>query len=338
MELTNALSLAERPGHWCNRRELLAGLAALSITASFAQTQSQQDVSFPARPITLIVPWPTGGSTDISLRILAEQAAKILGQPIVVDNRPGAGGSMAMPALQNAKPDGYLLAQLPQTVFRIGFTQKVLWDAVRDTTPIVQISGYTFGILVAADSEFRSVSDILVWAKKNPRMLTVGSNGVGTTPHGVMEELMARNNLSYTHVPYKGTTEQMLAVASGHLMVGVNSTGFAPYVESGKLRLLATFGDKRSKRWADAPTMNELGYGISATSPYGIVGPKGLSPLVVSVLHEAFKTAMHSSQHQQEISKYDQELSYLGPKEYGQSLSQTYEREREWAQRLVAPK
>jgi tripartite-type tricarboxylate transporter receptor subunit TctC len=320
------------------RRSLLLGLAASGLTAGFVRAQNQSEGAYPSRPITLIVPWPAGGATDISMRILATEAGKVLGQSVVVDNRPGAGGSLAMPALQNAKPDGYLIAQLPQTVFRIGFTQKVLWDALRDTTPIAQVSGYTFGILVAVGSEFKSVADILAWAKKNPQALTVGSNGVGTTPHVVMEELMARQNLSYTHVPYKGTTEQMLAVASGQLMVGVNSTGFAPYVESGKLRLLATFGEKRSKRWADAPTMNELGFGITATSPYGIVGPRGLPPAIVSVLHDAFKAAMHSKEHVQEISKYDQDLNYLDSKQYGQSLAQTYEREREWVQRLGATK
>ena len=186
---------------------------------------------YPQRPITLLVPWPAGGSTDISMRVLAEQAGKRLNQPVVVANRPGAGGTLAMPLLQMARPDGYTLAQLPQPVFRIAHTQKVLWDPIRDTTPILQVSGYTFGIVVPAASPFRSVADVLRWARAHPGELTVGSNGVGTTPHTAMEELMERQGLRYLHVPYKGTAEQMLAVASEQLMVGVNSTGFAPYVE-----------------------------------------------------------------------------------------------------------
>lgn len=334
--MTDLHSLATRQA--CGRRTALAWLTGAGIWPLSAKAQPLTDQAYPSKPITLVVPWPAGGSTDISLRILAQEASRRLGQAIAIENRPGAGGSMAMPILQTAKPDGYLLAQLPQTVFRIGHTQKVLWDPVRDTTPIVQISGYTFGVVVAAESELRSMADVLAWAKKNPGLLTVGSNGIGTTPHVAMEELMARLTLSYTHVPYKGTTEQMLAVASGQLMVGVNSTGFAPYVESGKLRLLATFGDKRSKRWPDAPTMRELGYGITAMSPYGIVGPKGLSPAIVALLHDALKVAMHSSAHVQEISKYDQELTYLSPDEYGKSLVLTNEREREWAQRLGGAK
>jgi tripartite-type tricarboxylate transporter receptor subunit TctC len=286
----------------------------------------------------LLVPWPAGGSTDLSMRVLAIEASKKLGVPIIVENRPGGSGSMAMPLLQNAKPDGYTVAQLPQTVFRVVHTQKVLWDPIRDTTPILQISGYTFGIVVATGSEIRNVSDMFAWAKSKPGLLTVGSNGIGTTPHLAMEELLARYGLRYIHVPYKGTAEQMLAVASGQLMVGVNSTGFGPYVESGKLRLLATFGDKRSKRWPDAPTMKELGHNMVAMSPYGIVGPRHLPKHIAQVLHDAFKAAMLEPAHQNEIAKYDQDLAYLNADDYAKSLVETYEREKEWVQRLAQAK
>jgi tripartite-type tricarboxylate transporter receptor subunit TctC len=315
------------------RRKLLLGLAASALPlAGYAEA------AYPDRPIMLLVPWPAGGSTDLSMRVLAIEASKKLGVPIIVENRPGGSGSMAMPLLQNAKPDGYTVAQLPQTVFRVVHTQKVLWDPIRDTTPILQISGYTFGIVVATGSEIRNVSDMFAWAKSNPGLLTVGSNGIGTTPHLAMEELLARYGLRYIHVPYKGTAEQMLAVASGQLMVGVNSTGFGPYVESGKLRLLATFGDKRSKRWPDAPTMKELGHNMVAMSPYGIVGPRHLPKHIAQVLHDAFKAAMLEPAHQNEIAKYDQDLAYLNADDYAKSLLDTYEREKEWVQRLAQAK
>jgi tripartite-type tricarboxylate transporter receptor subunit TctC len=315
------------------RRKLLLGLAASALPlAGYAEA------AYPDRPIMLLVPWPAGGSTDLSMRVLAIEASKKLGVPIIVENRPGGSGSMAMPLLQNAKPDGYTVAQLPQTVFRVVHTQKVLWDPIRDTTPILQISGYTFGIVVATGSEIRNVSDMFAWAKSKPGLLTVGSNGIGTTPHLAMEELLARYGLRYIHVPYKGTAEQMLAVASGQLMVGVNSTGFGPYVESGKLRLLATFGDKRSKRWPDAPTMKELGHNMVAMSPYGIVGPRHLPKHIAQALHDAFKAAMLEPAHQNEIAKYDQDLAYLNADDYAKSLVETYEREKEWVQRLAQAK
>ena len=308
----------------------------LTLAPALTSTMAQADEpAYPLRPITLIVPWPAGGSTDISLRFLAEEAGKRLGQNIIVENRPGAGGSMAMPLLQTARPDGYTLAQMPQPVFHIGHRQKALWDPIRDTTPIIQISGYTFGVVVPMTSPFQSMADILKWGRANPGQLTIGSNGMGTTPHTAMEELMKQQGIAYIHVPYKGTTEQMLAVSSGQLMVGVNSTGFAPYVETGKLRLLATFGERRSKRWSDTPNMKELGLGIVAMSPYGIVGPKGLSPQIVQILHVAFKAAMHEPIHRNEIAKYDQELTYLGPEDYGRFMREAFATEKRAVDRLA---
>ena len=312
----------------------LSGLLCLS-SAHSARSVTSDDARFPQRAITLMVPWPSGGSTDLSMRILAQEASTKLQQTIIIENRPGAGGTMAMAPLQNARPDGYTLAQLPQPVFHIAHTQKVLWDPIRDTTPIIQISGYTFGIVVPVDSPFRTVADILNWARAHPGQLTVGSNGIGTTPHTAMQELMDLQGLSYIHIPYKGTTEQMVAVASSQLMVGVNSTGFAPYVESGRLRLLATFGEQRSKRWSYAPTMKELGLGIVAMSPYGIVGPRGLAPSVILALHDAFKFAMAEPSHLNEIAKYDQSLNYQGSEDYGKSMRETFAAERRHVERTA---
>jgi tripartite-type tricarboxylate transporter receptor subunit TctC len=214
---------------------------------------------------------------------------------------------------------------MPQPVFRAPWTQKVTWDPIRDTTAIIQISGVTFGVVVPSTSPFRSLEDLLSFAQKNPGALTLSTNGVGTTPHLVMDDLMGRRNATYVHVPYKGTSEQMLAVSSGQVMAGVNSNGFAPFVDSGSLRLLVTFGEQRTKRWPQVPTLKELGYGIVATSPYGLAGPRGLSPQVVRVLHDAFKIAMHDPAHIAELAKYDQELAYLGPADYAQAMREAYQ-------------
>jgi tripartite-type tricarboxylate transporter receptor subunit TctC len=162
----------------------------------------------------------------------------------------------------------------------------------------------------------------------------LSTNGVGTTPHLVMDDLMSRRSATYVHVPYKGTAEQMIAVSSGQVMAGVNSNGFAPFVDSGKLRLLVTFGEQRTKRWPQVPTMKELGYGIVATSPYGLAGPRGMPPQVVRVLHDAFKAAMHDPAHIAELAKYDQELAYLGPEDYAQAMREAYQTERKVVERL----
>ena len=175
------------------RRQWLRGAAAWALGGATASTFAQQPHadSFPSRPITLWVPRPAGGATDITLRLLAEGAGRQLGVKVLTDNRPGAGGTLAMPVLQQAVPDGYTIAQLPQTVFRAPWTRKLTWDPIRDVTPIIQISGVTFGIAVPAASALKSLDDLFAYAKGHPGELTVATNGVGTTPHVVMEELFA---------------------------------------------------------------------------------------------------------------------------------------------------
>jgi tripartite-type tricarboxylate transporter receptor subunit TctC len=312
-----------------SRRTVLAA-ACLGVAPAFAFAQG----NFPNKPINLIVPWPAGGATDISLRLLAELAGKSLGQRVVVENRSGAGGTLAMPLLQQASPDGYTLAQLPYPVLRAPYVQKVAWDPIRDTTPIIQISGVTFGVVVPAASPFKSFDDLLHFAAGKPGELTISTNGQGTTPHVVLDEIFGRKKLSYIHVPYKGTAEQMLAVSSGHLMAGVNSNGFAPFVESGRLRLLATFGEHRSQRWSHVPTLKELGHGIVAMSPYGLVGPRGMEQQTVRILHDAFKAALFDAQHIAELAKYEQEPNYLNSNDYGVALREAYQTERRNVERL----
>ena len=333
MSKDTARTPRERPDRR-QRRSLIGAGCALALGPAWGMAQAQAPAPFPTRPITLWLPWPAGGATDLTFRILADGVAKRLGQKVLVDNRGGAGGTMTMPIIQQAAPDGYTLTQLPQTALRAPWTRKVLWDPIRDTTPIIQVSGVTFGIVVNAGSALKSLDDLFAFAKAHPGELTVATNGVGTTPHVVMDELFSKRGLSFNHVPYKGTAEQMIAVNSGQVMVGVNSNGFAPFVDSGRLRLLVTFGEHRTKRWPTVPTLKELGLGIVAASPYGIVGPAGLPAPIVGLLHEAFKAAMLEPAHIAELALYDQELAYLGPADYGKSMRLAFETERKVVERL----
>ena len=322
------------PPRRLTRRQLLRGLAATAIGAPVLQLRAQPGDSFPARTIMLWVPWPAGGATDLTMRLLAELAGRHLGQKIAVDNRPGAGGTLAMPILQQAAPDGYTIAQMPQPVLRAPWLQKLLWDPVRDSSAIIQLSGVTFGMLTQPDSGLKSLNDVFAFAQAHPGALTVATNGVGTTPHLAMDELMSRQRLSYVHVPYKGTAEQMLAVAAGQVMIGLNSTGFAPYVDSGRLRLLLTLGEHRTRRWPQVPTLKEMGHGIVAMSPYGLAGPRGMSAAVVQTLHDAFRTALFDPMHLAELARYDQEPAYLGTDDYARALRDGYAAEKRNVERL----
>jgi tripartite-type tricarboxylate transporter receptor subunit TctC len=324
--------LAEVSSVLRQRRLLLSGAAALAGLPAFAADRA---ADYPSRPITLILPWPAGGQTDVTMRILVDLASDHLGQPVVIDNRPGAAGTLVGPMLRNAAPDGYTIGQLPITLYRAALLYKVDWNPQRDIAPVIQISGQTFGIVVPADSALRTFADLVNWGRDHQGRLTVGSTGIGSTAHLAMEDVLSREGVSYIHVPYKGTSDQMLAVATNTLMVGVNSTGFAPYIENGKLRLLATFNAQRSKRWPDAPTMRELGYPEAVyTSPYGIGMPAGGDPLVIRKLHDAFRLALFDPRHVQALANYDMEPEYLDTADYGRYVRDANVRERALLGRL----
>lgn len=310
------------------RTALIAAASALAGTRGWAAGD------FPTRPVVLWVPWAAGGATDVTLRLLAEIAGRHLGQIVLVENRSGAGGTLAMPILHNAAPDGYTIAQVPQPVFRAPWTQKVLWDPVRDTTPIIQLSGVTFGLLTHPGSGIRSVDDLIVRARANPGALKIATNGVGTTPHLLMDQLLGGDGRGFVHVPYRGTAEQMVALAAGHVDVGVNSSGFAPFVDSARLLLLAVFSEQRSKRWPAVATMRELGFPLSASSPYGLAGPRGMPTAVVQTLHDAFRAALFDPAHVAELDKYDQVPDYLGPADYGRAMREAYAAEKRVVERL----
>ena len=304
------------------------GLAAGLLLALAAHAQS-----FPAKPITLICPWPAGGGTDIHLRKLGEVAAKHLGQPVVIENRPGGSG-MNGPATmaKTAKPDGYTISQLAITAYRLPHLQKVDWDPLADFSYIIGVAGYTFGIVVKADSPFRSFQDLIAYAKANPGKLSYATPGSGTSLHLAMEEIGAKANVQFLHVPFKGYADGATALLGGHVMVQVDSTGWARMVDAGQVRLLATLGDKRT-RW-NAPTVKELGIDTVSNSPYGLVGPKGMSPQVVKVLHDAFKTAMDDPDHLKTLQQLDQAYWYKSTEDYAKWAAETLQAERATIERV----
>lgn len=338
------MSLSKRPCHTpCStapslgRRRLLLGAAAC-VAGWAGRTRAS---AWPSKPLQLIVPWPAGGATDLSLRILCEEVAPLLGQPVVTVNRPGAAGTLVASLLKAAPADGHTLGQVPITVYRHALMHAVPWDPLVDLSPVIQVSGTTFGLLVPAKSPFLSLADLLAWARAHPGELTLGSTGMGSTPHLAMEDILQQHGLRCIHVPYKGTTEQMLALASGQLMAGVNSTGFAPWVDQGALRLLAVFGATRSLRWPDVPTLRELGYEQSVyTSPWGLAVPRGVDEAVVAALHDAFHQGLFRPRHLAELARYDQQVEYLGTAAYRRAVQDTSEREARLLRRLnlLAPR
>lgn len=307
----------------------------MALGAGSIPLLSSAQSHWPQKTIHIIVPWPAGGGTDLTIRVLAEEASALLQQPIVILNRPGAAGSFVTPLLKAAEPDGYTIGQLPLPVLRHALMKHVPWDPLTDLSPILQVSGTTFGLLVPSNSPWQTVQDLLDWAHAHPTELLLGSTGVGSTPHLAMEELLGSRQITYTHVPFKGTTDHMLALANGSIMASMNSTGFIPWVEHGKLRLLAVFSQSRNPRWPHVPTMRELGFTNAVYhSPWGLVAPRGTPEQVISTLHDAFKRAMFSPRHLLELDRFDQKTDYLNTADYQSMLVKSSQHERALLKRM----
>ena len=308
----------------------LIGAAIAALMALAAPALAQQ---FPAKPVTLIVPWPAGGSTDIYFRKLGEITARHLGQPLVIENRPGGSGNNGPTTMaKTARPDGYTISQLTISAFRAPHMQKVDWDPISDFTYIIGLAGYTFGIVVRADSPFKTFQDLLAYARANPGKLSYATPGTGTSLHLAMEEVAGKANVQFLHVPFKGYADGAIALMGGHVMMQVDSTGWAKQVDAGAQRLLATLGDKRT-RWG-APTVKELGVDTVSNSPFGVVGPKGMPRDVVKVLHDAFKKSLDDPDYIKLLAQLDQPAWYMSSDDYARWAVQTLKAERATIERV----
>ena len=306
------------------------GIYGLGLNSAVSNAQS----SFPNQTLKLFVAFSAGGPTDITMRVLADNASKILGQTVVVDNKPGAGGTLPAQTLQTSKADGYTLAQTPLGIFRLPYTTNVSWDPVKDISYIINITGYSFGVVVPADSPLKTWAHYVAWAKANPGKLTYGSTGTLTSPHLTMEDIALRTGMQLSHIPYNGSADLMQSLLGGHIMSAADSTGFAPHVQSGKLRVLCTWGDKRLAKFPDVPTLKELGIPIVQKSPYGLAAPKGTPLAVIKKLHDAFKQAMEMQNHRDILARYDQELMYMSSSEYLKFAQDTFAREKAIIEKL----
>ncbi len=306
------------------RRLVLGALTATALSATTGRLLAQ---AWPERPITFICPWPAGGTADQSMRALCTVAARALGQHIVVENKAGASGMIGAKALASAKPDGYTVGQIPISVTRFSQLGTLAADPRKDFTYIARTSGQTFGIAVPAHSPFKTLKDWVEHAKANPGKVTYAHAGVGGATHVGMEEFAAAAGIQLHHVPYKGGAEALQSVLGGHVDALADSSSWAPHVEAGKLRLLATWGEQRTQRFKDTPTLKELGYNVVVDAPNGIGAPKGVPPAVTAQLRDAFRQAVASPEFKAVIDKLDAPLLYLDGPDYEKYIGTVYDRE-----------
>jgi len=300
------------------RRAMIASLLALAAAGSGLPIAShaQPAATFPSKPVTLLVPFPPGAATDAVARALAVPLAKHLGQQVIVENRPGAAGTMATSMVaQSPATDGHTVAIAPATIFRVPHLQKVPYETMKDLTFIMNFSGYTFSLVVAESTGIKSVPEFVAYAKANPGKVSIGASGAGSTGHIATHMLGQKSGTDLTFVPFKGGAEVLSAFVGGHITAVIDG-GWAQIEKQGKGRVLMTFQEKRIPRLPNVPTAREAGYDIVSISPIGLVGPKNMDPKAVRAWHDAMKASLADPAYRKLLELHDLEDAYLSGDDY----------------------
>ncbi|MFO1086808.1 MAG: tripartite tricarboxylate transporter substrate binding protein [Reyranellaceae bacterium] len=311
-----------------SRRTLVAGALAAPAVA-----RAQAD--FPNRSLRLVIPWPPGASADAFLRAMAEQTGKRLGQTVVPDNKPGANGTLGAVTLKDAKPDGYTLAQLHTGVFRAALmAEKPAYDVMNDFTYIIQLSGSVHGIVVRADSPWRSFEEFVAAAREKPGKLNYGTFGPASVQNLVMVDIQQRLGLELTHVPYRGGSELYQGLLGSQIDAIADASGWISLVQSGQFRLLVVWGSNRMKLFPEVRTLREVGIDLVVNSPYGVGGPRGMDPAIVKKLHDAMKEALFDPATQAVMERYSMPTLYLDTAAYDAASREQDKIERENLRRV----
>jgi tripartite-type tricarboxylate transporter receptor subunit TctC len=271
---------------------LILAMAALAVPAAAADT-------FPTRPVRLVVPYAPGGNVDISARIIAAPLGELLGQTIVVDNRPGAGGNLGASLVAKATPDGYTLlvgSSGPLSVNPVIF-KNLPYDSLKDFAPISTVQAVPLVVLASPKSGFNSIADLVAAAKARPGKVTMASAGAGTTNHFAIELFASMASVQVLHVPYKGSGPALSELLGGQVETMVDQLAASiGYVKDGRLKVLAVTTPQRAAALSNVPTLDELGYkGYHAATLLGLLAPTGTPKPVIAKLNAAMRQIMDNA-------------------------------------------
>lgn len=308
----------------------LGMLAALAMAGAGASAQS----NFPNQPIRMIVPYSAGGVTDQVGRALAEQMSKRLGQTVVVENKTGANGTMGAIQMLQTKPDGYTITMVPIGIYRMPHIAGAPYDPSKDFTYISQVAGYEYYLAVKGDSPWKTLDELVSYAKTNKNAISYGTPGAYSSQHIAMVQLGDAANAQWTHIPFKGESDALSALMGGHIQTLVGASGILPYIKNGSARALATLGDKRSASLPDVPTLKEAGYDVVHTSAFGIAGPKGMPADVVATIDAAIGDSLKDQAFTDKLLQLGVSPLYLNHQDYTQAAMQSVETEQKTIARL----
>ncbi|HME44937.1 MAG TPA: tripartite tricarboxylate transporter substrate binding protein [Syntrophorhabdales bacterium] len=301
----------------------VTSIISLNLAAAPAYAQS-----YPNRAIQLIIPIPAGGGGDVNGRILADDLGKILGQQIIVTNKPGASDTLGTDALAKSKKDGYTLGYSSAGAMvysRVTNPESVPYDPVKDFDPLSLHTFYPLSVAVQANSPWKTFKELIDYAKKNPGKLRVSTAGMGTAANFDVEIVQSVTGAQFTHVPFKGGEAVVTALLGGHVEVSFDIVGkFMPHVDAGKLRLLLI--SKKTSIYPNLPTLTELGYKRDMLSGWhAMFGPAGMPEDVKKVLVPAIEKAVDSPDGKAKIEKIGYVVQYKSPAELRKLIIDDYE-------------
>ncbi|WBY01510.1 tripartite tricarboxylate transporter substrate binding protein [Ramlibacter tataouinensis] len=315
------------------RRLFTTAVAAAALVAVAGPASAS---SWPDKPIKLIVPYSAGGVTDQMGRALAEFASKRLGQAVVIENKTGANGTLGAVQMRTTDPAGYTLTMIPIGVFRMPHITGAQYDPLKDLTYISSVAGFNYYIAVNAASPWKTMAELIDYAKKKQGPVSYGTPGAYSSQHLGMAQLGTHVGADWVHIPFKGDADAMTALLGNHVQAVVSASSILPYVETGRMRVLAALGDKRSDELPNVPTLKELGYPVVHTSPIGIAGPKGMDPAVVKKLDATFRDVLNDPEFQAALKKFGLSSLYMDQASYAKYARDIYLGEKDALKAMVA--
>jgi tripartite-type tricarboxylate transporter receptor subunit TctC len=290
----------------------------------FMTPASASAQSYPTKPISILVTFAPAGNLDTMTRVLANKAEKSLGQPISVENNGAGGGSVGLGIVAKAKPDGYRLVA-PTSIGIIGIPQyRAVTYSLEDFVPILQVASAESGLAIRADAPFKTLKELVEYARKNPDKVTYSTFGIGTTTHLSMEYIAKKEGIRWTHVPMQGSAAAVTALLGGHVTAISVDTSWAPYVREGTFRLLGTHGEKRMKSFPDVPTFRELGYDYVNPTVFMYAAPKGTPQPIVNKLDETFHKAMDDPDFIKVVGQMELPIHYRNSEQTKKFLQEQY--------------
>ena len=282
---------------------------------------------WPNKPVNIWIGYGAGGTTDMTVRVLAKVLEKKLGVPVKIHNKAGAGASVLTGIAKGWKPDGYnYFTYLSGATAFAPHMRKVPYDSLKDFTLVSQISSWNFGIVVRSDAPYKTFEEFIAYAKKNPGKIKYATGGAGTPTHLTMVQIENQDKVKWKHVPFDGGTAANAALLGGHIDAIPDTASWIDHVEAGDFRMLAMFSDQRLKSHPDVPTLRDLGYDFGATSWLGLATSKGLDPAIQKKFDKIIAEAVKDSEYQAIVAKVLKRVEYRNSSDFRAMVTDQYQK------------